>query len=460
MKDLFFSPAIKGGKISDKLIGKTKFELTNVKTGEVEKMEFKNTFTDGIESYFRDLGMFQNSPYGASAVYQDNLWKDILGGILLFDTPLSTSPMAKYAPAGVRMIGNGAYGVSNSGNPSELGSYNALESSYTKDEIIMVYDFLTSQANGTIESVALTTFTGGFIGYGNNGPTVGESNYKELNNRQNSKSIGGITLDKTIYYNNRFYIPKDRYYNSGTTKIEIESSAAQTEKIDIFWAANWFVTDETLEFNLTTPLSGRYYVECIGGKYYPTHFALVPENSIAANSSFVFYLLDVATGTVTEKTITNNTSKTMLGRCFFPVSDTKALIQTTDYYLYQINISNSGVIGEAGIIQSNLAGRMKFLTDEIVAGGSGNWGYEYIYDSVLNRFKLTNGRVTYGSGYIDYMYSSELDACIRHYNYNGVSFSVYKCPLRLMTINNLSDAVTKTAEKTMKVTYTITRAQA
>ena len=73
----------------------------------------------------------------------------------------------KFMSLGNVMVGNGSYGVSNSGNPSELGSYNSQESSESGTEIVQVYDFATSQANGEISCVCLTSRVGGYIGYGN-----------------------------------------------------------------------------------------------------------------------------------------------------------------------------------------------------------------------------------------------------------------------------------------------------
>ena len=130
--------------------GKTTFELTDVNTGEVEIIEDNNMVTNALQEFMLTYGVFNKSIF-----IDDNmtnaLYSSLLGGLFLFDTALDEDVDNTFMPAGVKMIGNGSRGVSNSGAVTELGSYNSTESGVQSDgSIKFVYDFSTAQANGTI----------------------------------------------------------------------------------------------------------------------------------------------------------------------------------------------------------------------------------------------------------------------------------------------------------------------
>ena len=150
-----------------KICGHTRIILPDVKTGKKKVFEHKNTFQSAyLTSYLRGLGIANNSPFGNSTWAERPLWRNLCGGILLFRDAI-TAP-AEYAPATNLMVGNGAYGVTNNGNPAELGSYNSIESATGgANSLTFVYDWGTSQGNGTIGCICLTSETGGYIGYGN-----------------------------------------------------------------------------------------------------------------------------------------------------------------------------------------------------------------------------------------------------------------------------------------------------
>lgn len=159
------------------LKGKTIIELTDVNTGEKEVIEENNMVTNAINDLFNTFPNLLNaySIYrGGGFVGYGNglnflkLYEFLLGGILLFDSQIEEKPENTYAPASANLIGCGVYTHQNSTGNRKRGNYNQTESEFNEEQRYMkfVYDFSTSQANGTIASVCLTSYMGGCTSYG------------------------------------------------------------------------------------------------------------------------------------------------------------------------------------------------------------------------------------------------------------------------------------------------------
>ena len=462
MKDIYIPKKVPRIEVREKLHGHTQILLRDVRTGKVERVEHDNTFTDGIESYSRDLGCFVNSPFMNDTVRGRALWKTLIGGILLFDTALPTSPDAKYMPAGTSMTANGSYGVTNAGTPVELGSFNSVESVEGANSVSLVYDWATSQGNGTIASVALTTQDGGYIGYGNQSLAVASS-LRNLNALQNSSGIGTSDVASMIYGDFLYYC--NRGHSSPLSSITVSKKFVPYKDIDIFTVPNVSTAEDTITFTLPDTVSGYNSYVFPAGADYPSCFIVLPEKSIASSGTFDVYFLDVSDGTVTKKTITNNTGKALAynGGLFFVLCGSdNAIVQCSDGTKYKIKISDSSVVGEVtndtsrNIEQRTYCSSLYF-TDDLIAMTA-----NYLYDPVLNRILPTNGNICLmaAPGITSPNYLKQEDSVYYPFegNYANRSVTMIKNPLRLMTINNLQSAVTKTADKTMKVTYTVTRA--
>ena len=149
-----------------KLMGTTKIELTDVKTGEKEVYENHNMVTNALKDIFKPLGL-SNKPSRYFADFTP-YYQTLLGGILCFDTEIEENPDNYYPPANANLIGCAAYGVQNNTKNTCRGGFNQTESEINlKDRYVKyVYEFATSQANGTIASVCLTHKHGGFTSYG------------------------------------------------------------------------------------------------------------------------------------------------------------------------------------------------------------------------------------------------------------------------------------------------------
>ena len=131
--------------------GKTTIILTNVETGEQEIHEDENLITNALDKLINinvAMGFNLNDyvlPFANKA----------LGGIMLFDGNLTEDPDNIHFPTEAHLV---AY-ASQDANTEDThrGSYNVTESGKTATGFVSVWDFGTSQANGSIKAVARTS---------------------------------------------------------------------------------------------------------------------------------------------------------------------------------------------------------------------------------------------------------------------------------------------------------------
>lgn len=153
--------------------GHTKIELTSQTTGEVETIEKDNIVTNAVSQIFNAFNGYgppaggqRNGEYGSTSDKSWELPESLYGGILLYDTALGSDPDTLFAPPEANLVGSGVPKVLNNGKGLQRGSFNTTESKtdLKNGVVTFVYDFATSQANGTIASVCLTSRYGGFFG--------------------------------------------------------------------------------------------------------------------------------------------------------------------------------------------------------------------------------------------------------------------------------------------------------
>ena len=151
--------------------GHTKIELTNKTTGAVETIEKDNIVTDAVADIinsFNGMMDLRKLAYDGEFGYSTNwqMLQSLYGGILLFDTAIGGDAGTLFAPPEAHVIASAAPSASNTGSSAARGSYNQLESKIDLNNgtVTFVSDFATSQANGSIASVCLTSRLGGFFG--------------------------------------------------------------------------------------------------------------------------------------------------------------------------------------------------------------------------------------------------------------------------------------------------------
>ncbi|MBQ8237376.1 MAG: hypothetical protein IJZ39_04445 [Oscillospiraceae bacterium] len=147
------------------LKGTATIELTDVKTGKKEIVKHDNMITNAISD------ILNTSPFGMHhrAVYDLNnllpIVPNLIGGIFLYESPLEEDPSKYYAIQKLTGYSNNAV---NSGADPMRGSMNQTESGKLEDGTgyRFVFDFGTSQGNGDISALGLTSRWAGSCGWG------------------------------------------------------------------------------------------------------------------------------------------------------------------------------------------------------------------------------------------------------------------------------------------------------
>lgn len=176
------------------LKGTATIELTDVNTGKKEVVKHNNLVTNAIQAALSTPFAFANqysTNSQAGYLYQIvPICPNLVGGILLYEDALEEDTSKFYAPQDNKLIG---YSGNDTNGTEDImrGSLNQTESGPLEDGsgYRFVFDFTTSQANGTISSVGLTSKWGGAVGFGT----------KYYKNAQSPviKQIGGFAWSKT-----------------------------------------------------------------------------------------------------------------------------------------------------------------------------------------------------------------------------------------------------------------------
>lgn len=439
----------------DAIHGHTIFELKDVNTGIRDRVESDNVVTDGAESFINSRGYFNNT-------FSNPFSNQAFGGLMLFDSTIPTT--SKFKPKGTKMIGNGAIGESYSGVVTEMGTYNTPESSRTSSSVKMVWDFLTSQANGTIASVCLTSSRGGVIGYGNTQSGERKGDPRDLMMNSSTKLN---TLDKPIN--------ETCFFGNVAWTAENLSSADTTITLHKY---NCPIFENVYPFNsvLNTSEAVDVTVSCTapGVTLYPLfgdHTLFLIPRGVTNGSSFTIYKVDLATLALTTATYQNSTGYTIfpaasgsLVSSMYVVMDDDTVIVTatsgTNAFILKLSDGSWEDTGIASTIGSYtwLMRLTPTLVAQLVGASS---GYINVFDIQNKIAAPTNGMLSNpgsGSYQADFAYFSGVDGIIKRYSGTSSSVGIWASPnpLRLTTINNLPSAVTKDATKTMKVTYTLT----
>ncbi len=217
------------------LKGSAEIELRDERTGETTYVKHENMLTDGLSIALTPQTGRYTYPTGyqggSGAPETDeqkmnhnrSVMDHLLGGVFLFGETLQESAGNLEMPLGA-LIGKGAHNAY-SGVDTKRGSYNGKESGLQPDGSYRhVWDFATSQANGTIRALALTTHAGGIEGDGTrewNSAQTAESAplYHMLNAGSSSygaylkypAGMSGSCFLFASFQKNRIYAVKDRY---------------------------------------------------------------------------------------------------------------------------------------------------------------------------------------------------------------------------------------------------------
>lgn len=135
--------------------GRTTIILTDVATGRQEVHEDCNLITNAIDKIINMEMAMNRAPNN----YLLPIASRALGGIMLFDAELTEDADNVHFPTEAHLVGYADQAVNTA--DKFRGSFNALESGKTPTGFVSVWDFGTTQANGTIKAVARTSHVGG-----------------------------------------------------------------------------------------------------------------------------------------------------------------------------------------------------------------------------------------------------------------------------------------------------------
>lgn len=435
--------------------GKTIIELTDVHTGEVERHEEENMVTNALNKIFEPFGFFKSPANIVRNFFP--LYEKALGGILLFDGSIEESPNAIFAPGDVRMTGCGVYNKTNDTTNTYRGNYNVTESEININNkyVKYVYDFPTSIANGTIASVCLTSDIGGYCSYGSI-----EKIYKKIDDHL-AKDVGTncpayrcksgdieyeFLFDLDVNNDIAFLLKVD-----STKQISIVKRRAYVKSISILDKINAsqkgsILTTKQYDLSDWALKSTSYFNYNYDRESMILHIVSSPSNTVSTGGKITICNINLENDTVNSYELENLTET----RWDF-TSDAHNRSYVHAEFLY-IPLRGGGMIKISLSDPSDFVNINALSTQFIGISDDERrlWMYNAsyidtetndVFDTELTRFCSTDYLVLVGT---------EKQLLIAN-----ASSTLYTMMNYLATINNLSSPVTKTADKTMKVTYVI-----
>lgn len=478
--------------------GSATIELTNA-DGSKEIIKHDNMITNAVNDLLKSR-RGDMPPLYKVASYRDPYATSLFGGILLFDDTLNDDA-SDYSIPSVKITGyasQDAYG----GTDVARGGYNASESGLQEDgSYKLVWDFATSQANGTIKSLALCPNLMGKIGASetidsgsgfsvsligdtvnpfkgdlllSGGKTNDISNYNYTVVAVHNGVAYAIDGNNTSYDSNN----KSKYLknNGGVLNLYRFSIGVDTVFIrDLVCGGSYIDTvPVTLPSNFISGIGDSVFTnyDYSTGKLRVFYCQLA--STFSVGSSVKYAEIDLNTMAVTEHTFTNNTSVTISStsysaygqdnRCAFYVFKDYIVSQGLSNGVRKLfvtsRIDNTNVKEvkysdtNAFTFESSYYMKPMFTNGSIlvfkVHHYSSATAYWYILDMSTGIVKGTNLNNNATMNMLDI----GTIACYGDVNPN-LSLNTVINPFVLTTKNNLDSPVTKTANQTMKITYTL-----
>lgn len=496
--------------MSKKIVGNTKIELTNVRTGKKEVYEKHNMLTGHLSN------ILSINPFGTvNAFSLLPLVGRVLGGVALFPETktedINNSILFDDFTAYAQLNTNGTTDVNR-------GSFNMIESgpinSGGKDGYRFIWDWGTSQGNGTYNCIALThpyidkdrTLFNPTSNYGTNvlfNPSV---------------LVSGVDNNATELFKYAQLYDKETgmFYaltpqpNSGTVTIHkgrrpMGKVLLGESPFDAKLTNGNYGTPPTLTDGITNVIydydkktitlsksifSSSYLNSCSLRKEGGVPYVYLFSVSVSVSTNFYLTKINMDTYEFEEKTLTcSGASFKAYTGGYIPKGDRLPFIgdyiylpkkdATTSYSreeIYKVNINNTSDIITIAVPQEIQNSDAK----DCFAGSGSYPGYimqnDYGYWWIFKRNSATNQLYTIGicNDKMALMKSAPMYA---NYSIPDNAFnvdntwltnthlentSVYFWPelmnYYMLSINNLASPVTKTSEQLMKITYTLTEA--
>lgn len=465
------------------LKGKTKIELRDVHTGEVEVIEEENMVTNALQYIFNPMGYVKAADPMVTTEYV-NYYTTLTGGLLLLNKALDENADNILLPSDVEQTGCAVYNQQNTSSQTLRGNYNATESEIDIENrrVKYVYDFDTAEGNGTIACVALTHALGG---YGNRGteeePTRGlYPYYKSIGSgllRYTGSNSGINGQDRTLTYSSygtgiKWIIKIDAtndsvYYFSvlSSTSVRILRYRANIKTISLFdrpGAARTLLEETDVIF--TQDVNTQYYSFNYDEETDRLYIVSGASYSISNNGAFLITEVDMANGYAVKQYPMTNKSGSNMRLCYERnnVYCYRGYLYfmnygySVKYYIYRQEIGNPANIQkiDKDVRQSEPVmardGRLYF---EYASSYSGSYCC-YVINTDDFTMKIPETYNVYDAN--ERQYVPVIGYPLTYYLTCGANNGNFAIRTDyLATINNLGTPVVKTADKTMKVTYTL-----
>lgn len=464
------------------LKGLTTIELTDVNTGQVDTYSYENMVTNALTEVFRPLGLAKSPAlfYSSFAPFHEVL----LGGILLFDSRIDENPNNFFAPSNANLVACGVMGIQNSTTGTLRGGYNVSESEFDVENGFMkyVYDFTTTQGNGTINSVCLTHINSGYDGYGSKDVVTnttcqlvqvcnGDLQYVRTTDTgaNTSDKYGGYTVgvSEQIFLIDRGEDVVYYFRIDGTDQLTFTKRKAYLKNVSVFENPNTtkaLVYEETITLDepLVSTTNVTYNFDTSDNCLY---LVGARATSTAIDGTFQVIKIELDTWEVTNYTATNTTGViigTNRSIRFGFVCDGYLLVKAnaSPYTIYKLEIDNWANVTEFSRPDGTiLSSTPAFALNNRVYYRSTSSGQVGIANMETCEVLRPSCNGDYGS--YNGAFTPVLNEPLLFFYSQGVSQgwsyagSFVMQTNYLATINNLGETVTKTADKTMKITYLI-----
>lgn len=444
--------------------GHVQVDLHNHKTGLRDRIEGDNMITNAMNYVIPNL-----IGAGISASEIMPLCQRVLGGIMLFDGKLTEDKNNIFFPSEAHLVASAGRNINT--EYADRGSLNYAESYETDTGFQSVWDFSTSQANGTIGSLALTMAENQY-NYSDPYNITWQSG--SIHNALNKNNSDRFDLYPLCYDSVRGYL---YYYDSTNSKLttRYDSSERVTYYKMTFCVMKQYipsrvyglsdsvnlrnVAEKVAEFSIERKNSINY--SYLNPGYDGYAYIIAPMNETAEywrvkTSDYDFELSDMKSINLKGCKLKREWGKAVIvkGYAFFAAEDLKSI--------YIVNLANPADIQQA-IIQSDAT-----INTDVIALNNGG---------IKFGVKLSDGRYCGAFGYPDGNivlqgrkeksefkgYASRptlITDNLMAYGDNGydTSCSSYGKPVinYLGSIFNLPQPIVKTAATSMKITYTLT----
>lgn len=472
--------------------GKTEIILTNVETGEVEVHKDENLITGAIDKII-NMEMAMNHQPNSRVL---PIASKLLGGIMLFDDDLSEDNNNIHFPVEAHLVGYANQSVNT--DDKYRGSFNSIESGKTENGFVSVWDFGTTQANGTIKAVARTHTHGAACpAYYFNGPDYEQTSSGNPNNdtnwhpiRYDGEYLYMLKGDSNTHMMRlaRVLIPMFKFGVADYSDVQRSYEVIASWSTDVFTFTYYYNRGRPSEtqYNATVYADDPVmYEDGQDGYIYCMTNGRQSSYDSDFNYDLCYFTINYGDGSYDKSETTNEITGTgsysyneSYGR--FP-KRTYGHVHNGVYYklsgdrkiIFKIPLSNVSSYSSFRIIGDNDSDYIDSFEQIISHNGA---LYFEVYHYTESSYEFRSG-ILYPDGVyiiVERSYAGTSNSHGGSYLYNrcrtcddGLSVfgyypangtTVYRswAANYLGTVNNLGSAITKTAAQTMKIVYTLT----